>query len=109
MSHENYSSVIQTLNDCITACNHCYDACLKEEHVNMMVECIRLDRECAEICSFLAQAKGRGTPFSSELAEVCVKICESCGNECKKHDHEHCQKCAEACLRCAEECRKLVA
>lgn len=42
MSHENYSSVIQTLNDCITACNHCYDACLKEEHVNMMVECIRL-------------------------------------------------------------------
>lgn len=37
MSHENYSSVIQTLNDCMTACNHCYDACLKEEQVNMML------------------------------------------------------------------------
>ncbi len=43
----------------MTACIHCYDACLKEEHVNMMVECIRLDRECADICSFLAQAMGR--------------------------------------------------
>ncbi|MCY9140600.1 four-helix bundle copper-binding protein [Peribacillus frigoritolerans] len=100
---------MQTLNDCITACNHCYDACLKEEHINMMVECIRLDRECADIFPFLAQAMGRGTPFISELAEVCVKICESCGNECKKYDHEHCQKCAEACLGYAEECRKKVA
>jgi hypothetical protein len=109
MSHENYSTVIQTLNDCITACNHCYDACLKEEHVNMMVGCIRLDRECADIFLFLAQAMGRGTPFISELAEVCAKICESCGNECKKYDHEHCQKCAEACLGYAEECRKIVA
>jgi hypothetical protein len=101
--------VIQTLNDCITAYNHCYDACLKEEHVNMMVGCIRLDRECADIFPFLAQAMGRGTPFISELAEVCAKICESCGNECKKYDHEHCQKCAEACLGYAEECRKIVA
>lgn len=41
MLHENYSSVFQILNDCMTACNHCYDACLKEDHVYMMVECIR--------------------------------------------------------------------
>lgn len=34
----------QNFNDCMTACNHCYDACLKEDHVNMMVECIRLDK-----------------------------------------------------------------
>lgn len=45
MSHQNYQSVIQTLHKCMTACNHCFDACLKEDHVNMMVECIRLDRE----------------------------------------------------------------
>ncbi|MGE7902893.1 four-helix bundle copper-binding protein [Peribacillus sp. NPDC094092] len=109
MSLEKYSSVIETLKDCMTACNQCYDACLREDHVNMMVECIRLDRECADICSFLEQAIGRGTPFISELAAVCAKICESCGHECKKHDHEHCQKSAEACLRCAEECKKLAA
>lgn len=40
MSHENYQSVIQTLHECMTACNHCYDACLKEEDVKMMVDCI---------------------------------------------------------------------
>ena len=108
MSHENYRSVIQILHECMAACNHCFDACLKEENVKMMAECIRLDRECADICSYLEQALGRNTPFVTELAAACAKICESCGNECKKHDHEHCQKCAKACLTCAEECRKLV-
>jgi hypothetical protein len=53
---------------------------------------------------FFNTAIGRGTLFISEFAEVSAKICESCGNECKKYDHEHCQKCAEICLRCAEEC-----
>lgn len=61
----------------MTACNHCYDACLKEDPLNMMVECIRLDRKCADICSDLEQAIERGTPIISKLAEVCAKIYES--------------------------------
>ncbi|KNH20626.1 MAG: four-helix bundle copper-binding protein [Priestia megaterium] len=109
MTNENYQTVIQTLHDCMSACNHCFDACLKEENVGMMVDCIRFDRECADICGYLEQALERGTPFVAELAGVCAEICEKCGNECKKHDHDHCQKCAEACLKCADECRKLAA
>ena len=109
MTHEQYQSVIESLHECMVACNHCYDACLKEDNVKMMVECIRLDRECADICAYLEQAIGRGTPFISELAKVCAKICEACGNECKKHNHEHCQKCADACFNCAETCRSLAA
>jgi Domain of Unknown Function (DUF326) len=109
MTHEQYQSVIESLHECMVACNHCYDACLKEEDVKMMVECIRLDRESADICAYFEQAIGRGTPFIFELAKVCAKICEACGNECKKHNHEHCQKCADACLKCAETCRSLIA
>lgn len=41
------------------------------------------------MCAYLEQALGRNTPFVTELATACAKICESCGNECKKHDHEH--------------------
>ncbi|MDU2023476.1 MAG: four-helix bundle copper-binding protein, partial [Leclercia adecarboxylata] len=29
------------------------------------------------------------------------------GEECGKHEAEHCQKCSEACLRCAEACRSM--
>lgn len=107
MAHEHYSQLIQTLHECAKACNHCYDSCLKEEDINMMAECIRLDRECADTCAFLEQALMRNTPFASELAAVCAKICEACGNECQKHDHEHCQRCAEACFRCAEACKEI--
>ncbi|WP_286230812.1 four-helix bundle copper-binding protein [Neobacillus mesonae] len=109
MSHEQYQSIIEDLHECMAACNHCYDACLKEENMNMMAECIRLDRECADICAYLEQAIVRGTPFISELGQVCATICERCGNECQKHEHDHCKKCAEACFKCAEACQKLTA
>ncbi|MGE6753867.1 four-helix bundle copper-binding protein [Rossellomorea sp. NPDC071047] len=107
MSHEKYQSVINALHECMVACNHCYDSCLKEEDLNMMKECIRYDRECADMCAYLEQSLVRGTPFASELAGVCAAICEACGEECKKHDHDHCQACADACFKCAEECKKI--
>ncbi len=106
MAHEQHQQLIDTLHECMAACNHCYDACLGEDDVKMMAECIRLDRECADMCAYLAQSLTRNSPFSSDLAAVCAKICEACGNECKKHDHhDHCQKCAEACFKCAEACK----
>ncbi|MBS7528960.1 four-helix bundle copper-binding protein [Hazenella sp. IB182353] len=107
MSHDQYQSIILNLQECVQACNHCYDACLQEDDVKMMRQCIRLDRECADICALLAQALSRGTPFAGELASVCAKICEACGMECKKHQHVHCQRCAEACFKCAEACKQL--
>ncbi|RLQ94195.1 four-helix bundle copper-binding protein [Falsibacillus albus] len=107
MSHKVYQSLIETLHDCMMACNHCYDSCLKEDDIAMMANCIRLDRECADMCGFLEQSLVRGTPFAEELASICAMICEACGNECKNHQHEHCQKCADACFTCAEACRKL--
>ncbi|WP_058305955.1 four-helix bundle copper-binding protein [Gracilibacillus massiliensis] len=107
MSHQNYQDLLETLHDCMTECNHCFDACLQEDDVKMMAECIRLDRECADICGYLEAAISRNSPFIKELAAVCVKICTACGEECKKHQHDHCQKCADACFNCAEACKKL--
>ncbi|QTM98766.1 four-helix bundle copper-binding protein [Sediminibacillus dalangtanensis] len=107
MAHEKYQELLNTLHDCMVQCNHCYDACLEEDDVKMMAPCIRLDRECADICGYLAQAITRGTPYVAELASVCAKICEDCGNECKKHEQEHCQKCADICMKCADACRKV--
>jgi Domain of Unknown Function (DUF326) len=75
----------------------------------MMANCIRLDRECSDICSFAAEMMARNSPFINEICELCAKVCEACGKECEQHDHQHCQECAKACFRCAEVCRKMVA
>lgn len=108
MTQDSYQSFINILNECKNTSNHCFDACLKERDLNKkMAECIRLDRECADICSYLEQAIGRGSRYVKEIANLCATICQECADECKQHQHDHCQKCAEVCLKCAEECRKL--
>ncbi|MBT2756831.1 four-helix bundle copper-binding protein [Mesobacillus foraminis] len=89
------------------ACYVCFDACLAEEHVGMMAECIRLDRLCADVCEFAVKSIQSNSPFLGQICQLCADICEACGNECKKHDHEHCQKCAKSCFRCAVLCRKM--
>lgn len=107
MAHEQHAELIKTLHDCAAACNHCFDACLQEDDVKMMAQCIRLDRECADICAYLEHAVTRNSPFVAELAQACATICEACAAECAQHDHDHCQKCAEACAKCAEACRSV--
>lgn len=52
--NQKYEDVLAVLEDCVKACNHCFDACLKEEDVGMMAECIRLDRKCADACRSVA-------------------------------------------------------
>ncbi|RLL48271.1 four-helix bundle copper-binding protein [Oceanobacillus piezotolerans] len=107
MAHEKYNELLQALHECMAACNHCYDACLQEEDMQMMANCIRLDRECADICGYLEQAIARNSAFVGQLAKVCAEICEACGQECQKHTHEHCQRCAQACLNCSEACKRV--
>ncbi|MBB6449666.1 hypothetical protein HNR44_001644 [Geomicrobium halophilum] len=76
----------------------------------MLAECIRLDRECADICAFAVQAMQTNSRFAKQICELCADICQACGDECAKHDHhQHCQDCAEACHRCAKICREMAA
>ncbi len=104
-------TLVETIAMCERACNMCFDACLKEDDVKMMAECIRLDRECADICAITRSFAYREGAAFEDLLEVCAKSCEACAEECEKHaDHaDHCRECAEACRECAEACRSFVA
>ena len=57
MSHEQYQKCIEECIRCMMACNNCYNACLDEENVAMMTKCIRLDRQCADICALRMQCQ----------------------------------------------------
>lgn len=105
MSHEKHQKTIQLLNDCSAACNHCATACLDEQDVKMLSRCIKLDIDCAQVCSLTASLLARGSEHGEHLMKECAEICNACADECEKHTHmEHCKKCAEACRACAEEC-----
>lgn len=108
MSHEQYLDCIEACNTCAAACEHCATACLHEKDVTAMADCIRLNRDCADICGLAAAWMERESEYANSLCEICAMVCNACAAECRRHSMEHCQACADACRRCAEVCRKMV-
>lgn len=110
MTHQHYQSCIDACLACAIECDHCASACLNEQNVQDMVACIKLDMDCALICSLAAKLMASGSEYSQDICVLCAKICRDCEKECEKHQHmEHCKRCSEACRRCAEECEKMIA
>ena len=102
---------IKACFDCAQTCTACADACLGEQqHVQMLVRCIRLNLDCADVCETTGRVVSRQTQPDWSIVraqlEACMAACRSCGAECQKHAgmHEHCRVCAEACQRCAGAC-----
>ncbi len=98
---------IQDCFECARACENCATACLGEDMVGMMVECIRADRDCADLCSLCARFLMRKSDLATELCRLCAMACDLCGEECASHEQDHCQLCAQACRQCAISCRKV--
>jgi hypothetical protein len=100
---------------CTEACNACADACLGEDSVADLVRCVRLDLDCADVCTATLRVVSRQTEYDANVTrpqlEACVAVCRSCGDECERHAemHEHCRVCAEACRRCEQACSQLLA
>ena len=109
------AATIDTVLECGEACTECADACLSEDSVAALARCIRLNMDCADVCSTTARILSRHTAadvaISRAVLEACVVACASCAAECAQHAdmHEHCRICAEACRRCEQACRDLLA
>ncbi len=101
-------SILTKLNDCITACNNCYAACLREEQVGHMADCIITDRECADVCTLTAQFVATDSRFADKMLQLCKSICITCEEICRAHPADHCQKCADACHQCHLACEEYI-
>ncbi|MGA8853647.1 MAG: four-helix bundle copper-binding protein [Christiangramia sp.] len=101
--------LITALGNCINHCNYCADACLDEDNVKMMKDCIRVDKVCAEACAALNQILATSYNDVQGLVEYCKKVCQACAKECEKHDTQHCKDCAKACKECVEACNTFLA
>jgi hypothetical protein len=108
------ATTIEALNDCAQACSACADDCLSEEHVQNLIKCIRLNLDCADVCSTTMRVVSRQTEYDANvtrpLLEACAAACRACGDECESHAqmHEHCKVCAEACRRCEQACQEML-
>jgi hypothetical protein len=100
---------------CAQACVACADACLAEEGVAGLRRCIRLNLDCADVCTVTGRALSRQIETDVRavrgLLEACAEACRACAEECEQHaeTHEHCRVCAEACRACEKSCRDVLA
>lgn len=102
---------IEDCYDCAQTCTVCADACLGEDTVEDLRQCIRLNLDCADICAATGQVASRRTGTNEatikRMLEACAEAGRLCGDECKKHVRmEHCRICAETCRRCEQSCRE---
>lgn len=101
---------IEECYDCGQVCVSCADACLVEDEVARLRQCIRLNIDCSDVCFATGSIATRRTGSNEELLrsmlETCAFACRRCAEECEKHaaHHEHCRLCAETCRRCEEAC-----
>ena len=84
---------------------------MSEAGVADLVKCVRICLDCADICDATGRVLSRHTGYDANLTravlEACAAACKACGDECARHEQDHCQRCAEACRACAEECRRM--
>ena len=105
-------AAIDAAYSCAQTCTSCADACLAEDMVAQLRQCIRLNLDCADVCAATAAMANRRTGSNQELLrtmlEACVEACRICGDECARHasHHEHCRICAESCRDCEQACRE---
>ena len=90
-------------------CTACADACLAEDMVADLRQCIRLNLDCADCAAAGAAASrrtGSNEPVLRAIIQACAEACRACGDECNRHRdrHDHCAVCADICARCADAC-----
>lgn len=96
-------SKIEACKNCAAACENCIANCLEQTDQNS--RCLKLDRDCADICTLNAKMMERGSEFSDQISALCSQVCQACGDECAKNpEDQDCKRCSEACYRCVEEC-----
>lgn len=102
---------IEECHACAQTCVACADACLAENEVQQLRQCIRLDLDCADVCTATGALASRRTGSNEQLLrqmlDTCTIACQICGEECQRHAsmHEHCRICAEVCRSCEQACR----
>ena len=107
------SAAIAACGICAQVCTACADDCLGEGNPDL-ASCIRLNLDCADVCSATARVICRQTEVESDvlrtMLEACIAACRACADECARHadHHEHCAVCTEVCRECETACARLL-
>jgi len=107
MMNHDHQAAIDAFVRCARESEHCSSACAAETDAYLRTECIRLTRDCGEICWTAAAYLLHDSRFAEHICQLCSEVCAACAAECEHFSDEHCRHCAAACLVCVEECGRV--
>lgn len=103
--------LLRDLQICLNACLQCIQDCerlLAEGNDSPgYEECMKLCRDCADICQLCAYLMLRKTAIHSRSYAICADICIQCAEICGRFAGEVFQRCAVSCRQCAEYCIRM--
>jgi hypothetical protein len=74
---------------------------ISEKEVSYSIHTLRVINECADICLTALQAMKARIKNISELALLCVGICEECADICDRYNDSLFKTCASICRHCS--------
>lgn len=91
----------------------CADACLREQTIAELVQCVGTSLDSADISDATGRVLLRHTGHNGHLTratlEACITACKACGDDCEQHTGtEHCRSCGETSRRCERACGELM-
>ena len=78
MANHQFQTAIDAFVRCARECEHCGNMCEMEPDAYLRAECIRLDRDCAEICWTTAAFLLHDSPFAEQICRLCAEVCTAC-------------------------------
>ena len=110
--HPHLQHCIDTCAACAQICDRCADDMIGMDGGDdreLRELCIRLCRDCADLCALSVRWMSRLSPATELLCRTCSDICDRCASVCEQHSSHHplCGDCAVECRRCAAACRDM--
>lgn len=78
------SEAIDAALACAQTCTACADACLAEETVAELRDCIRTDLDCADICATTAAVLSRRTGSNLTVVKAQLEACRTACATCRR-------------------------
>jgi Cys-rich four helix bundle protein (predicted Tat secretion target) len=102
--------LLAAVNDCLVKGQQCIAHCLVvfKEGDTSLAECAAKVHEMQAICDAFSYLLAANSTYIKDYAAVCIRACEDCEKECRKHDkHIECLECGDACEHVAALTRDL--
>ncbi len=104
--------LIDTFLECIKMGEICNQHCMHMFQMGdtTLADCSISVQELVATCTAAMKLAANNSRHLNHFLDVTIKICETCEDECNKHDtHIQCRDCAEACRDCIDFCTEYLA